>query len=944
MAELARESLRQSASVEALLAREEELGLADRFEQLDAMLEKAITAALNGERILKIEPRHQGASLLTLRAASRSQREWLNAEWAKSAHEARGSWYLPETLKVNAGAFVLVEALNDQPRFASSVISWHKAEASPDVGEAVFIWAALDPFFETLSLPLTLRSRHAGAKKPEDAKRAWTQADGLYEALALAESEAFAAFRTDAGWVHASSTEHQQRRRALGEVLRASAQPGIGRRYRGFVLQQLIQRYAAKAKKERPTRTQVLRRTDERILTTLFAGDWLAFLDYLGEPPADGEEMVTALPEPKLFVSGGRSAATVAAKVGVPSEEVERILGALFGSGEAISPIKQREQALRRLWDGLDELFSQQEPNMLSPALYPLGEDWGTDWGDDYLGLDWETRNFLQDLRESTLAGEAIQSRLNTARLPADLVREVESLWATETIERYPKALATALHPWRLAREALGPALAFWEELLVRLWENFEENYDSRTVPALASYFRDHRKRLSALGFPVDDVMFERLVEAEDHLPPVQEVVPETESESLHSVAGIEFRVTLSFGPSNRRRPGFTTMRDIVTAYRRAWAKEHLDAYLARLWQDDLRAVAQQVNHHHAEKGKPPTARQLAGMTAKAANRWCGGQIGLLCAAIGEKDTIGQTHEQKVPSERRLFLRRLFSALGGEMGEKINYRTDDDETQRAKTESANRQRGISVLTIGALRVLQLEEVLGAPPALKQYGTPGFQSYAERFWPGEPVEDLWNRYLAAVDRALIGDLSPADLPPGRTSRPSVNLRDVAPEPEPAGLAVNAEPKEHHPGLIGRLLGRSSQGEAASSAVGDDASQIYALQSEGRSDVVGESYYQDALQATRTLLRRDRALGLEVFEAFLVPEPENPHDSNAIAVYSRRGKIGHTPRGSLWVEVLSRLNDAGYAKASCRAWLMGGTEDKSLGAVLCADADEELTYLP
>jgi len=41
---------------------------------------------------------------------------------------------------------------------------------------------------------------------------------------------------------------------------------------------------------------------------------------------------VTALPQPKLFVSGGQKAAVVAADVGVPSEEVERILGALFGS------------------------------------------------------------------------------------------------------------------------------------------------------------------------------------------------------------------------------------------------------------------------------------------------------------------------------------------------------------------------------------------------------------------------------------------------------------------------------------------------------------------------------------------------------------------------------------------------------------------------------------
>jgi hypothetical protein len=943
--ELARGRLRHAASAKALLAQEQELGLADRFELVDAVLNTTIAAALSGERILEIAARRQGPSLLKLTNLLRNQRDWLNTNLAKSAHEAKGSWYLPKTLKVNAGAFILTEALIDQPRFATSVISAQGTETSSAAGETVFIWAALEPLFATLALPLILRSRQAGTKKPEEARRAWVEIDRLLTALGLAEMDAIVEFRSDAAWVQASPDDHARRRFALGEALRASADPGIGRRYRAFLLQALIQRYDAKAKKEQPTRSQVLRRTDERTLTALFAGDWLAFLDYLGEQPAMGEEMVTDLPQPKLFVSGGDKATAVAADVGVPSEEVERILGALFGGGEAISPIKEREHALRNLWQALDELYARQEPNMLRPDLYPLGEDWGDDLHDDEdaLELEWETRRFLEDVRAATLAGEALESGSDVVRLPADVVREIEELFATETIERYPKTLVTALNPWRQARSALGPALAFWHELLLRLWQNFEEDYDSRAVPALGSHLRDLRRGLSSLGFAVDDAMFVKLIEAEQTLPPPQEIVPDKYSESVQSVMGIEFRMTVSAGPSTRRRPGFTTMRDIATAYRRAWANKHLDAYLERLWQNDLHAVAEAINRHHAEKRKPPTARQLSGMAAAAANSWCGGQIGLLCAAIGEKDTIHQTYAAKVPANRRLFLRRLFSLLGGEAVEKIRYREDDEETQRVKREAAERQRGIGVLTIGALRLLQLEEAIGATPALKQYGTADFRGYAERVWPGEPADELWGRYIAAVREALAGNSAPADFPSPRTSRPPVKLRAVEPEPEPERLALPSAPKPPRRGLVALLFGRSHQEQDAASAAGEAGLEAYALQSEGWSDVVGESYYQDALQATRRLLRYDRELGREIFDAFLVLEPDNPYDPKAVAVHSGNGKIGHVPRGSLWFQVLSELADAGYAKAKCRAWLIGGTEGKSLGAVLCGDPDEELSLL-
>lgn len=913
MSELAGERLRGAADVDVFFQEEERLGLADRFQQIDAILDDAVAAALDGQRILDIAVRRNGPSIVKLATLSREQRNWLNANLSKAAHEPRGSWYLPDVIKVNTGPFALVEALLAQPRFAATVIAGQSVKGDPQSGESVFIWAALEPLFETLAIPLHLRSHKAGAMKSAELTQEWSTFDGLAQSLGL-DVDAVQIFRSNSAWANASPQDHAERRRRLGEALRSHADLTLGRRYRVYLLRGLIERYYAKAKKKRPTRARVITRAYERTLTALFAGDWLAFLHYLGEEPAEDEEMITSLADPKPLLGN-----------------------------EAQQPMQERERALRRLWETLDDLYARQEPAMLPPSFYPLAEDWGDDSADgDHSDVDfsWESRTFLEELRDVTLAGEQLRAGSTAVRLPADVVHDVEALWRTKTIERYPNAIVTNLQPWTEAQRTFGPALGFWQGLLFALWSNFEEDYDDRTVGALAAQFRQERRQLAAIGFPIDDRLFERLIELEDTLPPPQDVVL-SEGPS-HAVMGIELRVVMTSG---RRRPGFADMRDLVTEYRHAWASEHLDAYLARLWQDTLREAAEGINRHRAAKRKAPTARQLAGIAADAANCWCGGRIGLLCAAIGEEDALGQAYNAKVPPNRRAFLLRLFSLLGGELIPKIDYARDDAKSQQAKQRAADRQRGIGELTIDALRVLQLEEALGTTPALKQFGTSAFQRYASRVWEAGSIDEQWDRYLAMVAQALSSDAVPAILPKPRTSRPPVTLREVEPEPkptEPLGVAVSppAPTREHH-GFLGRLFDRgASDGPSTQTPEGPKG---YVLQSEGQSDVVGESYYQEALQASRAMLRYDRELGRQVFDALLVPEPDNPYDPKAVAVYSPAGKIGHVPRGSLWFEVLSALAEAGHSRATCRAWLIGGEDGKFLGAVLGADPDEELTLM-
>lgn len=71
-----------------------------------------------------------------------------------------------------------------------------------------------------------------------------------------------------------------------------------------------------------------------------------------------------------------------------------------------------------------------------------------------------------------------------------------------------------------------------------------------------------------------------------------------------------------------------------------------------------------------------------------------------------------------------------------------------------------------------------------------------------------------------------------------------------------------------------------------------------------DIVGEQSYQGVLGQIAGPKTED---GVEfVCEAVVKPEPENPHDSNAVAVYIRGQKVGYLSRteAKAWVAALSR----------------------------------------
>lgn len=100
------------------------------------------------------------------------------------------------------------------------------------------------------------------------------------------------------------------------------------------------------------------------------------------------------------------------------------------------------------------------------------------------------------------------------------------------------------------------------------------------------------------------------------------------------------------------------------------------------------------------------------------------------------------------------------------------------------------------------------------------------------------------------------------------------------------------------------------------------------------VVGESHYQPALSALSKACT-GVSDGRPAFPATLIPEPENPHDSNALAVLGPTGQVGYLPRqtASRFATTFAMVHRAGYAGATCTGLLNGGGADRpTYGVVL------------
>jgi hypothetical protein len=89
-----------------------------------------------------------------------------------------------------------------------------------------------------------------------------------------------------------------------------------------------------------------------------------------------------------------------------------------------------------------------------------------------------------------------------------------------------------------------------------------------------------------------------------------------------------------------------------------------------------------------------------------------------------------------------------------------------------------------------------------------------------------------------------------------------------------------------------------------------------------DVVGESHYQDALEAI-TGGRTEEGVDCERW-AYLLPEPDNPYDRNAVAVSIDGQTVGYLSRSdaAAYLPFLTQLWSRYGLRSVCRASIRGG----------------------
>lgn len=100
------------------------------------------------------------------------------------------------------------------------------------------------------------------------------------------------------------------------------------------------------------------------------------------------------------------------------------------------------------------------------------------------------------------------------------------------------------------------------------------------------------------------------------------------------------------------------------------------------------------------------------------------------------------------------------------------------------------------------------------------------------------------------------------------------------------------------------------------------------------VHGESFCGPAIDATLNVCRTEDDED-RVFDAFLIPEPDNKFDENAVGVWSTVGRVGYIPRDDAveYRPLFDEVRRRGFDGGGCVALMRGGTPEKpNIGIVL------------
>lgn len=723
----------QLPSVTERLTFESEHQKRSSFSDIDSAVTLWIQSALRGNRIAEVVPAAKKSERdrveLTV-GLSDDERSAVNDHFDASNQEKRGSWHLPKDEPISLGLMHTSHWRNQNERFFLSLAS--RESVSPSFAnspDAVALWT-LEPLFEDLYMPLKLRSTFGlGKKSVEQQEKYWLAISPLYSALGIDDAP-LDGFRIHSGWSTLTTEETIARKTRLVDAWR-EAPENAADRYRVYRIGELIDRYYSKAKGGKATRKQVLTKAHGRTLTAYFGGDWLEFLAYLGEQPHPNEEVVTQLPETKILVGSTEKTAAVASEVGVPAEDVEKMLASFWGQSDHQSPIDLRVSAMTRYWRAFDAAHAAQAPGMV-----PL---WGF--------VD-EGHAYVRSLEANGYAADSFRSKLE-----ADLIREIENLWRTTALSKFPDRVVSEPFPHAAMAKAFGPALELWHGIGLTAWFICEGPYSRTDIGGMEEYYAKPLAELDRLGFPLDLQMFAELKKVRSKLKPERQ---KSSSRAMPEIG--DFSITISTG-SGERLKGFEKLRDVITAYRQRWENLYLADYLRRICEDELRTAGKEFSRSAAQRGKDPTLKMFAKDALPVAKNWFAGDLGKVYAAIGQSSPEIIRNELRLPDDVKRFVRDVFYRLGGEDFDDSNRMMRSSEEIERFHENRERFAHFSRLAEKSPLFVQTYEALGTRPSLKEFGRTNFA--VSRDLSDEEVERQWIEYCDIVETVIDESASQTD---------------------------------------------------------------------------------------------------------------------------------------------------------------------------------------
>jgi hypothetical protein len=706
----------RSRSLAEVLILEREHNLAIKFGELDLLVGNLLRKGLCGDRVVELGQDALCVDRVFILGLGEAERKLMDEWFAAEKQNARGLWTLPEKVSLRVGFASLKWAYKRWGRFGTGPAIEErgtvKLGTAPD---NVLYWSILDDLFNTLCIPFGLRGPQTGKLTREVQLENWVQADAMYQALGFEIGDQLSVLRYGGGWPKLNSSERLQAKLRLLDALGQQANVRMAERYRAYRVLPLITNYYNEAKKDgQVKRKQALTKTLERTLSAYWGGDWLSFLDYIGEDPHPDEQITTALPRTKPMVRTSERIEEIAARQGLPTAVVKSVAASYWLETGGSSPVERRVRCLKKYWQIFDNLHRRQTNDAQSL---------------------WGLVTYKRHTTVSRVDSPTFHRNLHLELLPEDLLLEIIHLWGTTMNPLWPDRILSEPYPYQAMVDTLGPALKFFEGCSLTGWFLCETGSGRPDMKGLAHYHRKEVAALEEIGTPIDQEFFSELIEAETKLGllvRIEEEVSRTDQGTPSATFGMRTRF---------RRSGSEELRDAVTRYRRIWTEKHLEAYLRARWECEITEAGRAYNLLVQDRdGRVPRLSQFAKAAAAATNHWFGGNVCGLYTAIREKCPAEPKQVQLMPADVIGFAKRLYESLPSQPF------LLPDGTYPSSYRLAEYMEEVANLGI---KYIQMEEGLGRPPEMKELGKK-FPHYSKAM-PGD-LHEAWEGFVKKVKGA------------------------------------------------------------------------------------------------------------------------------------------------------------------------------------------------